>query len=139
MSLLMDLSAYLVAQTLAGGSTGWNLVRRRIVDEPDADQLIVLNEDGGSTEVPAVRGVGDAAMHDIGVQCLVRGPVGDSDASLTRAELLREHFHGKLNLTMNGHVYLRAMARTPEPLFIGFDERSRPQHTISFLFLTHAA
>lgn len=132
-----DVFAYLTAQGLAGGTTGWDLKKRRMMDGTGvADQMIVLHEDGGPTpEIKVADGLGDSAMKDVGVFVTVRAGQWKSDDSRAKAQAILDLLHGKLATTIGSTTYLRVMALTPEPVWIGFDEQSRPQHTIAFRLL----
>jgi len=137
MSAVQDVYDFLLAQGLAGGSTEWGLVRRRIADSPQlANQAVVVTEDGGyPPEIPSSVGIGDSAMKDIGVQVLVRGEPWDGDGSLAKAVEIYDALHGKRRITLGSVEYLRVVAQTPEPVFLGFDETGRPRHTTSYLLL----
>ena len=137
MSVVEDLYEYLVGEGVAAGSTGWTILRRRIMDAPAGDQLIVLTEDGGALPaIPAEEGIGASAESDPAVQVRVRAKAWDGDASAAKAGEIFTLLHGKRNLIMNGNLYLRVRAQTAQPVFMGFDSKSRPEHTISFQFLT---
>lgn len=136
MGVVSDMSTYLEAQGLAGGSTGWDLIRRRVMDEPEDNQLVVLTEDGGAApEISEAFGIGDSALKDPGVQVLVRGNPWDGDSSLAKAVEILDALHGLRDTLIGATTYLRVRSQTAEPVFVGFDERSRPQHTLSFLLL----
>jgi len=137
MSVVSDVYAYLEAQGLAGGSTGWTLVRRRLMDAPAEDQLVAVQEDGGlAPESAASAGIGDSAMQDIGVQVMVRAVPWDGDACAAKAQAIFAALHGQRDITLGSTLYYRVRALTPEPIFLGFDDRGRPRHTISFYCLT---
>lgn len=136
MPVVEEVYDYLEAQGLAGGSTEWGLIRR-LLDDGD-DQVVVVQEDGGPrSEMPADAGIGDAALGDVGVLITVRGAASDSDASLGKAAAIRSALHGLrgIYLVSGGELYLGVRALTPEPVFAGFDETKRPIHTIGFRFL----
>lgn len=139
MGAVSDVYTFLLAQGLAGGSTGWDLLRRRLMDSPTADQTVVVTEDGGN--LPEIRedaGIGDSALQDAGVLVTVRAGAWDGDASLTKVLEIYQDLHGKRNIVLDTTTYLRVRARTPEPIFVGFDDQGRPRHTISFLLLVDA-
>lgn len=131
MGVVADVQAYCEAQSLVDG-TDWLSLRRRHIDAQD--QIVVFTEDGGPQplNLPASDGMGDEAWGDAGVQVFVRGPEHDGDASYSKAEAIRTALHGLAPVTMNGTLYYRVQAMTPEPVFIGFDDKGRPQHTIAF-------
>lgn len=138
MGVVDDVYSYLAAQALAGGATGWDLLRRRLMDAPAGDQLVVVSEDGGAApEWPEAAGIGDSALTAPGVLVTVRAGAGDSDASYEKAQAIYSDLHGKRDVTLmsGGAQYLSIRSRTPEPIFAGFDDRSRPLHTVSFLLL----
>lgn len=144
MGVVADLYDYLEAQGIAGGSTDWSLLRRRDMDEPAMQQLVVLTEDGGpAPEFPADTGIGDSAMQDSGVMVTVRGEPHDGDSSADKAAEIFAALHGQRDIVLgnaSGSVqYYRVSAVTAEPVFIGFDERERPRHTIAFRLLHDVA
>lgn len=138
MAAVDDVVNYLEAQGLAGGTTGWSLLRRRIMDEPAADKLVVVGEDGGGVpEIKASAGLGSDALEDPAVMVTVRGEPLDSDASLAKADAILGALHGlrSVTLTSGGDIYLGIRAQASEPIFAGYDEKRRPIHTISFRLL----
>jgi len=144
MSVVTDVVAYLTAQGIVGGSTGWPIQRRRLDDTPTTpgaavpDQLVVVQEDGGQApEIHASAGIGDAAIGDPAVLVTVRGKAWDGDGSLAKAVALHTALHGLRNvqLVTNGTTYLRLRAQTPEPVFAGFDDAGRPRHTFSIMLM----
>lgn len=131
MGLVADVQAYLEAQSLIGGATGWASIRRRIFD--DVDQLVAISEDGGSPpEMQATAGIGDVALEDPAVQIYVRGEPWDGDSAETKAGQIFAALHGQTDIDLNGTTYVRVAARTSGPIFLGFDESGRPELTISF-------
>lgn len=134
-----DVFAYLTAQNLIGGATGWVGFKRRLVDTPA--KTVVVQEDGGSmNEQPSSAGIGDSALKDPGVLVTVRADPWDGDASFAKAQAIRAALHGlrSVPLTPGGDVYFGISALTPEPIFAGYDENGRPLHTISFRLLRAA-
>jgi len=139
MGIVDDVFDFLETEGIAGGSTEWSLLRRRSADVDVEDQLVVVTEDGGpAPEIPAEDGIGDAALYDVGVLVSVRASQWDSDASASKAQEIFAALHGQRNITVGTVTYLRARARTPQPIFVGFDEEGRPTHTIAFLLLQEA-
>lgn len=140
MGVVADVASWLETAGLTGGSTGWVALRRRLTDTPQPDQVVVVREDGGPTpEMAAPAGeLGDAAMVDVGVFVLVRGQPSDSDGSYAKAQAIYNALHGARGVLVGAHQYLRVHARTPEPIFVGFDALGRPQHTIGFQCLRDA-
>lgn len=131
MGVVADVQTHLEAQNLIGGATGWASFRRRVNDS--ADQQVVISEDGGpAPEFPAASGLGSAALADPGVQVFVRGSPWDGDSTQAKAEAIRDELHGLVDTTISGTRYIRIRAMTPEPVFLGFDDNGRPEHTISF-------
>lgn len=134
-----DVLTYLESQGLAGGATGWTVLRRRLMDSPAPDQLIVVSEDGGSPpEIAVSSGLGEDALSDPGVLVTVRAGAWDGDASRAKAQAIHSALHGirSTALVSGGTVYLGIRAMTPEPVFVGFDSQGRPLHTIAFRLLT---
>jgi len=133
MSIVADFQAYLADEELVDGTTGWPSVRRRVNDTM-GDQLVILTEDGGmDPETPAPLGsLGDEALMEPAVQVRVRGEPWDGDSAREKAGEIFTALHGLLRVEMYEAYYLRIKAQTAEPVFIGFDERGRPEFTISF-------
>ena len=139
MSAVDDVYAYLEDQGIAGGSTEWDLSRRREMDSPVADQLVVVSEDASQTEpeMPASSGIGDSAEFDIGVHITVRGEAWDGDSSAAKALEIHTALHGLLDTEIGSTTYIRVKARTAEPVFIGFSDNGRPSHTVAFSLLAN--
>lgn len=139
-SAVEDVFLYLTEVGIAGGSTDWDLLRRRDMDSPAANQLVIISEDGGpAPETPATAGIGDSAMRDTLIHVTVRGEPWDSDATQAKAVEIYNALHGQINGFLVGTTsYLRVRAQTPEPLFLGFDTDGRARHTIAFLLLAQA-
>lgn len=132
-----DLYQFLETQGLAGGSTNWNLIRRRMGDDPITDQVVVLSEDGGlPPEIKETSGLGDTALEDPAVLVTVRAAEWDGDASRAKAGDIMAALHGMRNILVGTTTYIRIVAQTPEPVFAGFDEKGRPLHTLSFRMLS---
>ena len=139
MGVVQDMFTYLEAEGIAGGSTEWDLQRRRLMDEPTEDQLVALTEDGGpEPEIAESEGIGDSALQDVGVLVTVQAAAWDGDGSLAKALEIHTALHGKRGITVGSKTYMRVKARTPEPVFLGFDDKGRPRHTIAFLLLSAA-
>jgi hypothetical protein len=131
-----DVVAHITAQGLVAGSTGWDVLRRRMMDAPSKDQLVVVQEDGGpAPEIKVGDGIGDSAMKDVGVLVTVRATQWKSDDSRVKAQQVFDALHGLRSATVGSRTYLRVMALTPEPIWVGFDEQGRPRHTIAFRLL----
>lgn len=137
MGVVDDVQDRLQAQGLIDGATGWPSVRRYLHE--DSDQLVVLTEDGGPPpEMTAASGLGETAETDAGIQVRVRAEPGDSDASFSRAKAIYDDLHGLKGVTLGSTDYHRVAALSPEPVFMGFDDEGRPEHTISFRLLADA-
>jgi hypothetical protein len=136
-SAVQDVYDYLVAQSLAGGATGWTLLRRKITDAVGAtNKLVVVSEDGGpQPEIHAAAGIGDASVGDRGVLVTVRAAPNDGDASLAKAEAIRVALHGRRNIAVGSTTYVRVVALTPEPTWAGYDDQERPLHTVALRLL----
>ena len=137
MGVVSDVQSYLETQGLIGGSTGWASIRRRILDGGgDLDKIVSIKEDGGggSPEIKASSGIGDAAIGKPGVLITVRAEANDGDASQAKAAAIFSALHSQSGSIGSGS-YLVIQARTPEPVFVGFDERQRPLHTIGFVLM----
>jgi len=137
MGAVQDVYDFIEAEGFAAGSTEWDLRRRRLMDELTKDQLVVVTEDGGpSPEIPDDSGIGDSAFQDIGVLVTVRAKAWDGDSGLNKASDIFDAMHGKHDLVVGSTTYLRVRAQTPEPVFVGFDDKGRPRHTVALLLLT---
>lgn len=131
MGAVADVQAYLVAQGLVDGGTGWTSYRRFMPDREN--QVVVISEDGGpDPEARRATGMGSAALGDAGVQVMVRGGPRDSDASEAKASAILNALHGLGPTTMDATEYKRTLSLTLEPIFAGFDDNERPIHTCSF-------
>lgn len=132
-----DVTDFLEQQGIAGGSTAWALMKRRIMDEPVEDMLVVVAEDGGpAPEMHDAGGIGDSAMRDMGVLVTTRAQAWDSDASRAKAQEVLTALHGRRGSSLSTSTsYLRITAMTPEPIWAGFDDQGRPLHTIAFRLL----
>lgn len=140
MSAVDDVYAYIESQGLANGATGWLLVRRRLVDQPNAPaQTVVVAEDGGNEpEMGAPLGIGDAATSDVGVLVTVRAGAWDGDSGAAKASAILAALHGLRNVVLGGEgstTYFRVKALMPEPVFAGFDAQGRPMHTVALRLL----
>lgn len=136
MGAVDDVYTFLLDGGLAGGSTGWGLLRRRTMDAPATDQLVVVSEDGGPLpEIKEDVGIGDSALADAGVFVRVRGAAWDGDASLAKAQAVLDALHGLRSTEVGSKQYLRVRALTPEPVFAGFDDDGRPHHTVALRML----
>jgi hypothetical protein len=134
MGIVADVHAYLgtLSPEVIDGSTEWPSVRRRVNDAL-GHQLVVITEDGGlEPETPAATGLGDSALAEPAVQVRVRGEPWDGDGALAKAQEIYDALHGLLGATMGSTHYMRVKAQTPEPVFIGYDEKGRPEFTVSF-------
>jgi hypothetical protein len=130
MSLVDDVQSYLTAQGIAGGSTPWPCFRRYMPD--DTAQCVVVTEDGGfEPEFPTDSGIGDSAEEEPAVQVRVRGARRDGDGPFGKMREIKEALHGKRFVTMGSNVYRRVRAQSGI-LFIGQDEKERPEFTLSF-------
>ena len=140
MGVVADVQTYLEAQGIIGGVTGWKSLRRAIVDGPgdlpsDFDQMVSIREDGGfAAEVKAAQGIGDAAIGRPAVLVTVRAKKADGDASGAKAQEIFSALNSLIG-TIGDGSYLVVNARTSEPVFVGFDERGRPLHTIGFVLM----
>jgi Bacteriophage minor capsid protein len=138
-----DVFAFLESEGLAGGSTEWNLLVRRVMDAPAANQCVIVAEDGGDLpELEADAGIGDSAVRNIGVLVTVRAEPWDSDAGFAKAYAIWSALHSLRDVVLGGSgatVYLRVRALTPEPIFAGYDDQGRPLHTVALRLLRLAA
>lgn len=131
MGFVADVQSFLESEGVIGGVTGWASIRRRVLD--DVDQIVVFTEDGGlEPEQPAAQGIGDNATTDPAVQVYVRGAPWDGDSASAKALAIFDKLQGQRDAQIGSSKYIRVQARTSEPTFLGFDERGRPELTISF-------
>lgn len=131
MSAVDDLQAHLDYVGITD-STEWPSVRRRVHD--GSDQLVVLTEDGGPPpEIPAATGIGSAALASPGVQVRVRGKPWDGDSAKAKAEEVIREMHGRQSAWIGGTLYRSIRSQTFEPVFMGYDDKGRPEFTVSLL------
>ena len=137
MSLVADVQTFLQEHSppIVDGSTGWLSTRRRVHDQQH--QIVVITEDGGlEPETPAPDGsLGDSALKEPAVQVRVRGEPWDGDGAEEKAQEIFAALHGLLRTDVGETYCLRVKAQTSQPVFIGYDERNRPEFTISFRML----
>lgn len=132
MGVVADVQDYLAAQSIVDGATGWPSARRRMHDG-DGDKLVVITEDGGpEPEMAATVGIGSAAWRDPAVQVRVRGEPWKGDAAFAIAEAVFTALNGLIDETINSTRYMRVVAQTSGPVFLGYDKKNRPDFTISF-------
>lgn len=137
MSLAKDMQTYLAAQSIIDDGT-WASVRH--MRHNDQDRIVVFTADGGGApEIGTSTGLGSEAFKDPAVQVYVRGRPNRGDDSEDKAQAIYDELHGQRGLTMNGTRYDRIQAQTSGPIQVGFDEKNRPQHTISFRCATSQA
>lgn len=137
MGVVSDGQTYLAAQGLIDGATGWPSSRRKR-HETDDGRLVVLTEDGGAqSEIPAQEGLGDVASKDPGLQVYVRGQPNKGDAAHAKALEIKDALHGLLDADLGATTYERIVALS-EPIFNGWDDQDRAQFTISFRMATQA-
>lgn len=129
MGLVEDLQLYLQQEGVVDGSTEWPSVRRRVHD--GSDKLVILTEDGGSTERPSASGIGDSAMRNPQVQIRVRGEPWDGDSAEAQIKAIEAVLHGASPGVIGYTVYKRLGALT-EPIFMGFDTKNRPEFAQSY-------
>lgn len=137
MSAVAEVYEYLIANGVQETNT-WDVIRRRLTDAPVRDRVVVVAEDGGlPPETKAASGIGDAALADVGVHVTVRAEEWNSDASAAKAQAVLDLLHGlhAVQLVSGGTRYLRIAAQTAEPVWVGYDEKNRPLHTVAFRLL----
>lgn len=137
MSLIDDVQAHLQSEGLIDGTTGWPSFRRRLFDgtaQAPINRQVVLTEDGGVIpESPSPAGsMGDSARGEAGIQIRVRGEPWDGDGAAAKIEAIYRHLHGLQRVTLGANYYIRVYALTSGAIFLGFDDRSRPEFTWSF-------
>lgn len=129
MNGVQDVYDFILAEGLAGGATGWALVRRNIEDHP-GDQLVGVTEDGGSPPE-----MGSAAVREPGVQVRVRGAANDGDGVQAKAEAIFSALHGLANaVSVGGGTYLRVEAMTSGPVMFR-DDKKRWNATTTYMLL----
>ena len=134
MGAVADVQTFLESAGIIDGATGWPSVRRRVHD--GSDQQVVITEDGGLPPmVPAATGMGDGALKIPAVHFSVRGEEWDGDASAAKAQEIMDALIGA-DGTIGSTHYLVVSAQTASPIFIGFDDKGRPRHTIAFKMMT---
>lgn len=130
MGIVDDAQTFLRDEGIVDGSTGWPSVQRRVHDQ--SDRLVVLTEDGGlPPEIPAEGGIGSAALGTPAVQIRIRGGPWEGTETQAKAEEILRALHGNQSLVIDGTTYRSVAAQTDEPVFMGFDDNGRPEHTVS--------
>ena len=125
-----DVQAYLAANSLVDGGTGWPSVLRRVHDE--TAKLVIITEDGGPVpQIPRAQGIGDVAMGEPGVQIMVRGEPWKSQDTMDQGQAILDLLHGLAGETIGSTDYIGVYSQTPEPIFLGFDEKHRPRCTVN--------
>jgi hypothetical protein len=131
MSAVADVQAYLESGGLIGESTEWPSVRRRVHD--NSDRLVILTEDGGTPPpLYATQGLGESSSATVGVQVRVRGAPWLSDEALALGRAITAALHSLAGIAIGSQTYEVVTALTADPVFIGFDEKGRPEFTMSF-------
>lgn len=133
MGAVSDVVAFLALAGIVDGASTWPSVRRKMRE--GSNKLVMVKEDGGPPPgVPSATGVGSAALKDPGVLVTVRGAPDKGDAASAKAQ---EIFDALVvaDETIGTGYYLRVAALTSEPVFVGWDEKSRPIFTIGFRLL----
>lgn len=132
MSFVDDIQDHLQSQGLVDGATGWASVRNTMLDDK-GDQLVMVAEDGGpAPEISTTDGIGDSALKDVGALLTVRAGPNSPDDSRSKAQAILDELHGQLGATIGSNAYLRVTALTGEPIAAGYDDKSRPLHTVAF-------
>ena len=93
----------------------------------DPDECVCLYDYGGASPHP------DPNMVDRNprVNIRIRGDIGDYPGSYSNALSIISTLHGKHNEIKNSTRYISIFA-TSEPLWLGYDEKQRPQWSINF-------
>ena len=135
MGVVADVRTFLVEEGIVDGATDWLSAPRRIHD--GSDQLVVLTEDGGMRPmVPAPTGtMGGGALKIPAIHITVRAKPWDGDSSMAKAQEIYDALVGKAGTIGSTH-YLVVSAQTADPIFVGFDDKGRPRHTIAFNMMT---
>jgi hypothetical protein len=139
MGLVEDVQLHLQQQSPpvidSGSPVEWPSFRRRVIDRigtRDVHQIVVFTEDGGfEPEMPSPQGVGDASIRQPAVQVRVRGEPWDGDSASEKLAEIADILGRVLREQIGYTTYQRIKAQS-EPLFIGFDEKNRPEFTQSF-------
>ena len=132
MSLLADISAYLVAQSIGTANDavkeGWGISIGKMPNHKD--RMIGLFEYGGYP--PEL--THDKSMDVMpALQVRVRGEPGSAGytAGIAKADAILALLHGLSNTTLTSTSYKLIRANN-SPAFIGSDDRGRPEWTINF-------
>lgn len=135
MSQVEDFQLYLQDRGIIDGSSGWPSVKRVVHDGTKANpvnRLVILTEDGGfAPEVPSFTGIGDAAFEWPNVQVRVRGAKGEGVDAYAKMAEIKDALHGRRNETVGYTHYIRIKALSGI-LYIGIDDKERPEFTLSF-------
>lgn len=133
MSVVDDVIAYLDAQGVLDGSTGWPSSPRLVHD--DSDRLVTIAEDAGPAPELA-GGSFDGASKFEGVRVVVRGAPFEGDLAAARAVLIRDALHGLTATALGSTTYEGVWSLTSSPAWIGYDGNSRPEFSLSFRLMS---
>lgn len=121
MVLLDNIEAYLIAQLLAGGATGWELKKGFLPD--DADKAVCIFESPGlSPENDST----DTSFYPA-FQIRVRGDAFGYEIARAKMQAIRDSLH---HANITGLIYVYATQSGPTPL--GNDGNDRPNFTMNF-------
>ena len=122
MALLDDVAAFLDAQGVTGGATGWTAFKSFV--PPSPDQVVVVTETGGGEPDQTD---GDR-FEEITFQVRVRGAPMDYAGARAKA---REVYLA-LNDAALGADYVYCYATQAGPAPLGYDSNDRPELTWNF-------
>ena len=125
MALLDEMSTRLIAQSVGVTGSTANWVVKKAWMPPSPDRAIGIFETGGQ---PNDRGQG--LIDRPTFQVRVRGPKGGYSTARAKIAAARTALETG-PLTLQGRYYVQ-IAANGEPIFLGYDENSRPEIVMNF-------
>lgn len=135
MGAVKDVYDWLGAEGLVGST--WVVIERTRTDNIQNRVIVVVEDGGPEPEVGADSGIGSAAMAFPGVLLRFRGEPGQAIEVQEKAQDIQNRLHGLRGVDIGDNHYLEVRVLTSEPIFVGFDEKKRPEFTVA-LRLTRA-
>ena len=125
---VLNLYEWLQTQSV---DAGWTVI---VAGENDnTDRILVLMDEGGPVPPPpATEGIGQGAVSSPTIQVRGRGePWKRTDLMQVMLDVFNI-LHGTVDVDMNGTRYIGVLAQTAAPIFLGYDDKHRPEMTMTF-------
>lgn len=129
MSAVDDVYDWLGAEGLVGSD--YVAVKRNVTDDVPNKAVFVIEDGGPDAEVGSEEGSGDTAMAFPGVLLRFRGEPGKAVDVQGKAQEVKDRLHGLYGVDLGATHYLQVLTLGSEPLFIGYDDRKRPEFTVA--------